>query len=59
MTDKYPIDPSWLLQTIRLLATPLGEAAGATLAGYPEHLVNAARRYGECLVSTYVLRQEC
>lgn len=59
--QRTPYDPSRCLQTLRLLATPLGEAAGATgatLAGYPEHLVGTARRYGEYLVSSHVLRQE-
>lgn len=54
-------DPAQLLRIRQLLATPLGEAAGATgatLAGYPERLVGTARRYGEYLVSSHVLRQE-
>ncbi len=61
LDQRTRYDPSLLLQTIRLLAAPLGEAAGATgaaLAGYPESLVFTARRYGECLVSSYVLLQE-
>ncbi len=56
-----PYDPSRLLQTRQRLAAPLGEAAGATgatLAGYPEPLAGTARRYGEYLVSSHVLRQE-
>lgn len=59
--QRTPYDPSRCLQTLRLLAAPLGEAAGATgatLAGYPEPLDGAARRYGEYLVSSHVLQQE-
>jgi hypothetical protein len=54
-------DPSRLLQTRQQLAAALGEAAGATgatLAGYPEHLVDTARRYGQYLISSHVLQQE-
>jgi hypothetical protein len=54
-------DPSRLLQTRQQLAAPLGEAAGATgatLAGYPEPLAGAARRYGQYLVSSHVLQLE-
>ena len=54
-------DPSRLLQIRQQLAAPLGEAAGAagaTFAGYPEPLAGTARRYGEYLVSSYVLQQE-
>ena len=57
LDQRSPYDPLRL----RLLAAPLGEAAGttgATLAGYPELLVGTARRYAEYLVSSYVLRQE-
>ena len=56
-----PYDPSRCLQTRQRLAAPLGEAAGATgatLAGYPDPLAGAARRYGEYLVSSHVLHQE-
>lgn len=56
-----PYDPSRCLQSRQRLAAPLGEAAGATgatLAGYPEPLAGAARRYGEYLVSSHVLQQE-
>lgn len=61
LDQRTRCDPLLLLQTIRLLATPLGEAAGAvgaTLAGYPEPLAGTARRYGEYLVSSHVLQQE-